>query len=235
MPDDVRRLAQAILHHPVTLQVDHQEPLSTISHALYPVESHHKTALLLALLRHTSLQSVLVFTRTKHRAKQVARQLAAAGYGATSLQGNLSQRQRQAALDGFRKGAFQILVATDIAARGIDVARISHVINYDMPDTTEAYTHRIGRTGRAACTGEALTLVTREDAAMVGTIERGLGARLERRALPDSPDFRAQPVRIVTSSERPRVTHTARGTRYAPAAMAGTSARRHARPSRPSR
>ena len=184
MPDDVRSIAQDILHDPVTIQIGAMVPVDTVSHALYPVEAHRKTALLLALLRHTELASVLVFTRTKHRAKRVAQQLAEAGYGATSLQGNLSQRQRQAALDGFREGAFQILVATDIAARGIDVSRISHVINYDMPDTADAYTHRIGRTGRATRTGEAFTLVTSEDAAMVRTIERDLGTTLERRTLP---------------------------------------------------
>ena len=202
MPDDVRSIAQDILQDPVTVQVGAMVPVSTVSHALYPVEPHRKTASLLALLRHTDLVSVLVFTRTKHRAKRVAQQLADAGYGATSLQGNLSQRQRQAALDGFREGAFQILVATDIAARGIDVARISHVINYDMPDTAEAYTHRIGRTGRAAKTGEAFTLVTSEDAAMVRTIERGLGAPLERRTLPGRQSATAPREAALTSAGR---------------------------------
>src|SRR5205814_3842427 len=118
------------------------------------------------------------------RARRVAEQLERAGHTVASLQGNLSQNRRQSALDGFRDGTYQILVATDIAARGIDVTRISHVINYDMPDTTDAYTHRIGRTGRATRTGEAFTLVTSEDAAMVRTIERGLGTPLERRTLP---------------------------------------------------
>ena len=208
MPDDVRSIAHDILHDPVTIQVDAMVPVPTVSHALYPVESHRKTALLLALLRHTDLASVLVFTRTKHRAKRVAQQLADAGYGATSLQGNLSQRQRQAALDGFRAGAFQILVATDIAARGIDVSRISHVINYDMPDTADAYTHRIGRTGRAARTGEAFTLVTSEDAAMVRTIERGLGATLERRTLPGRQSTNAPREYALTSAGRTGQPHT---------------------------
>jgi ATP-dependent RNA helicase RhlE len=202
MPDDVRSIAQDILTDPVTVQVGAMVPVATVSHALYPVESHRKTASLLALLRHTDLTSVLVFTRTKHRAKRVAQQLADAGYGATSLQGNLSQRQRQAALDGFREGAFQILVATDIAARGIDVARISHVINYDMPDTADAYTHRIGRTGRATRTGEAFTLVTSEDAAMVRTIERDLGAILERRTVPGRQSTNAPREHALTSAGR---------------------------------
>ncbi|MFN3532550.1 MAG: DEAD/DEAH box helicase [Candidatus Brocadia sp.] len=183
MPDDIRHLAHNILRDPTTVQINHTMPVTAVSHALYPVEQHLKTALLMALLKHTDTESVLVFTRTKLRAKRVAQQLGKAGYSSTSLQGNLSQSQRQAALDGFRNGSFKILVATDIAARGIDVSRISHVINYDMPDTADAYTHRIGRTGRAAKTGDAFTLFTREDAQMVRTIEGILGVKLERRRL----------------------------------------------------
>jgi ATP-dependent RNA helicase RhlE len=183
MPEDIRRLVEEILQEPVTVQVNPAAPATTVSHALYPVEQHRKTALVMELLRHTDTESVLVFTRTKHRAKRVAEQLGKGGYRATSLQGNLSQNRRQAALDGFRDESFQILVATDIAARGIDVSTISHVINYDMPNTVDAYTHRIGRTGRAARTGDALTLVTREDEALVRAIERTLGAKLERRTV----------------------------------------------------
>jgi ATP-dependent RNA helicase RhlE len=183
MPADVRRLAQEILRAPVTVQVNYAAPVSTVAHALYPVEQHLKTALLLELLRHTDTGSVLIFTRTKHRAKRLGQQLEAAGHRAASLQGNLSQNRRQAALDGFRDGSHRILVATDIAARGIDVSSISHVINYDMPDTVEAYTHRIGRTGRAARTGDAFTFTTREDGEMVRGIERVLGSRVERRTL----------------------------------------------------
>ena len=167
MPDDIRRLANEILRTPVTVQVNPAAPADTVAHALYPVAQHLKTPLLLELLRHTDTESVLIFTRTKHRAKRLGEQLEKAGYQAASLQGNLSQNQRQAALDGFRDGSYQVLVATDIAARGIDVSRISHVINYDMPDTTDAYTHRIGRTGRAEKTGDAFTFVTREDESMV--------------------------------------------------------------------
>jgi ATP-dependent RNA helicase RhlE len=203
MPDDVRGLAHDLLSDPITLQIGPMGPAPTVSHALYPVEPQYKTIGLLALLRHTKLASVLVFTRTKHRATRVAQQLANAGYGATALQGNLSQRQRQAAIDGFRAGAFQILVATDIAARGIDVAHISHVINYDMPDTPEAYTHRIGRAGRATRTGTAFTLATSEDAAIVGTIERGLGVTWERRVLPGSAASRPSPTHT-TARSRPR-------------------------------
>ncbi len=183
MPADIRTLAHDILRDPVTVQVGFTAPAATVTHALYPVEQHLKTALLLELLHHTDTESVLVFTRTKHRAKRLGEQLEKAGYRAASLQGNLSQNRRQAALDGFRDGSFQILVATDIAARGIDVSQISHVINYDIPDTAEAYIHRIGRTGRAARSGDAFTMVTGDDAAMVRAIERTMGAPLERRTL----------------------------------------------------
>ncbi len=202
MPADVRRLAHDILREPVTVQVDRAAPATTVSHALYPVGQHLKTALLLELLRHTDAESVLVFTRTKHRAKRVGEQLAKAGYRATSLQGNLSQNRRQAALDGFRAGEFQILVATDIAARGIDVSTISHVVNYDIPDTVDAYTHRIGRTGRAARTGDAFTLVTREDEALVRDIERALGAKIDRRTV-EGFDYAVPPPRRDVEFARP--------------------------------
>jgi superfamily II DNA/RNA helicase len=165
------------------VQINHSAPANTVSHALYSVDQHLKTRLLLKLLVNTDTESVLVFTRTKHRARRVGEQLGKAGYRATSLQGNLSQNKRQAALDGFRDGKYQVLVATDIAARGIDVTCISHVINFDMPDTTDAYTHRIGRTGRAAKTGDAFTFITPQDEQMVRSIERVLGEKVERRRL----------------------------------------------------
>ena len=202
MPDDIRRLAHDVLHAPVTVQVNVTIPVSTVAHALYPVDQHLKSALLLELLRHTDTESVLVFTRTKHRARRVGQQLEKAGYRATSLQGNLSQSQRQAALDGFRDGSYQVLVATDIAARGIDVSRISHVINYDMPDTTDAYTHRIGRTGRAEKTGDAFTFITCEDRAMVRSIERVLGEELECRTLKDFDYKKPAPARDAEFAQR---------------------------------
>src|SRR3990172_3234594 len=167
MPEEIRRLAHDVLTDPITVQGSNTSAPVTVTHALYPVSEHLKTPLLLNLLKHTDTESVLIFTRTKHRAKRLGEQLEKAGYKAASLQGNLSQNRRQAALDGFRDGTFQVLVATDIAARGIDVSSISHVINYDMPDTADAYTHRIGRTGRAAKTGDAFTFITREDEDMV--------------------------------------------------------------------
>jgi ATP-dependent RNA helicase RhlE len=185
MPDDIRRLVQEILHDPVTVQIGRTLPATTVSHALYPVRQNLKTALLKELLCKTKMDSVLVFTRTKHRAERVAQQLGKEGYRVASLQGNLSQYQRQAALDGFRTGSFSVLVATDIAARGIDVLDISHVINYDMPDSTDAYINRIGRTGRVGKAGDAFTFVTNEDMAMVRALEHLLDAPIQRRTVQD--------------------------------------------------
>jgi ATP-dependent RNA helicase RhlE len=198
MPAEIRHLAKDILRNPVSVQVGITAPADTVSHALYPVASHLKTALLINLLRQTRSGSVLVFTRTKQRAKRLGEQLVRAGYRSASLQGNLSQAKRQAALDGFRAGTFQILVATDIAARGIDVSRVSHVINYDIPNTPDAYIHRIGRTGRAERRGEALTLITGEDANMVRAIDRVLGAKVERRTLADFDYGAAEPQKPAT-------------------------------------
>lgn len=183
MPQDIRQLSREVLRSPVTVQVNPAGPADTVTHALFPVEQHLKTSLLLELLRKTDTESVLIFTRTKHRAKRLGQQLERAGYRAASLQGNLSQNRRQESLEGFRNGSYQILVATDIAARGIDVTRISHVINYDMPDCADSYTHRIGRTGRAAKTGDAFTFIGREDEDIVRKVERVLGEKIERRRL----------------------------------------------------
>jgi ATP-dependent RNA helicase RhlE len=204
MPNAIRRLTHEILNNPVTVQIDRTLPAKTVSHAIYPVERHLKTALLQALLRQTDTESVLVFTRTKHRAARVAQQLVRAGHRVTSLQGNLSQNQRQAALNGFRNGSFKVLVATDIAARGIDVLDISHVINYDMPDSTDAYIHRIGRTGRVGKDGDAFTFVTNEDREMVSALERLLDAPLERMTLQGFDYARPAPVREPRSLSRPR-------------------------------
>jgi len=204
MADDIRKLAHEVLHKPVTVQVGHTAPANTVSHALYPVEQHLKTGLLMEILKHTDTESILIFTRTKHRAKRIGQQLEKAGYKAASLQGNLSQNKRQAALDGFRDGRYHILVATDIAARGIDVSSISHVINYDIPDTTDAYTHRIGRTGRAAKTGDAFTFVTREDEPLVRSIERILGEKIERRTLKEFDYRKPAPARDTEFARLPR-------------------------------
>jgi ATP-dependent RNA helicase RhlE len=183
MPSDIRRLVREIMHDPVTVQIGRTMPAKTVSHSMYPVKQHLKTALLKELLSKTQTESVLIFTRTKHSAERVAQQLAKAGFRATSLQGDMPQYRRQAVLDGFRNGSVKILVATDIAARGIDVLSISHVINYDMPKSTDDYIHRIGRTGRVNKNGDALTLVTNADADKIRALEQLLGTPLERLTL----------------------------------------------------
>jgi ATP-dependent RNA helicase RhlE len=185
MPADIRKLADSILKNPVTVQIGKIAPAKTVSHALYPVPANLKKSLLLAMLDQTATGRVLIFTRTKYRARNLARDLEKGGHRAAALQGNMSQNQRQRAIDGFRSGKYDILAATDVASRGIDVSEISHVINFDIPDTVDAYTHRIGRTGRVRRTGEAFTFAGQADELLVRDIEKSLGARIERRRLPD--------------------------------------------------
>lgn len=202
MPAEIRTLADEILHDAAVVQVDPIAPAKSVAHALYPVPESLKTKLLLALLEKLETRRVLVFTRTKRRARNLARDLEVQRYRVAELQGNMAQNARQRAIKDFRDGLVDILVATDIAARGIDVAEISHVINYDMPDTVDAYTHRIGRTGRAQATGEAYTFSGHLDEPAVAAIEKALGAPLERRQLqgfdyggfiPPTPRRPAQP------------------------------------------
>ncbi|MBU3950496.1 MAG: DEAD/DEAH box helicase, partial [Proteobacteria bacterium] len=184
MPPEIRLLAQTILKNPATVQINHTQPLLAISHVLFQVAKEQKTSLLKSIIQDGKMTSTLVFTRTKHKAKSLALQLQKAGYSAASIQGNLSQQKRQEALNGFKDGTFKILVATDIAARGIDVEGISHVINYDVPDTAETYTHRTGRTGRATRSGEAFIFADREDSKIISLIERNLGKKMRREATP---------------------------------------------------
>jgi ATP-dependent RNA helicase RhlE len=191
MPRELRGLAMEVLKSPTTVEVSRGEAAGTIAHSIYEVTQEQKGALLEKLLP-TITDSVLVFTRTKHRAKRLAQSLKGLDLAVTSLQGNLSQGQRQRAMAGFRSGEYQILVATDIAARGIDISTVSHVINFDIPSTVDAYVHRIGRTGRAARNGDALTFVTREDVSMVRDIERRLGFRLQRNPVPELPQIAAR-------------------------------------------
>ncbi len=185
MPQDIRKLADSILKDPVTVQIGKIAPAKTVSHAIYPVPANLKKSLLLAMLNQTPTDRVLIFTRTKYRARNLARDLQKRGYRAAALQGNMSQSQRQKAIDGFRSKKFDILAATDVASRGIDVSEISHVINFDVPNTVDAYTHRIGRTGRAHRSGEAYTFAGQEDEQMIRGIEKLLGTPIERRRLPN--------------------------------------------------
>ena len=190
--EELNQLAANTLNNPQRIDVDICAPPKTIAHALYPCPQHLKTALIIKLLDKIDANSVLIFTRTKHRANRIAQQIEKAGYSTAALHANKSQCQRQTALDDFRSGKSQILVATDIAARGLDVETISHVINYDIPDTADTYIHRIGRTGRAEREGDAVTLVTQQDGGIVWDIEKALGAPIERRKLEDF-DYNAPP------------------------------------------
>ena len=182
-PAEVELLASQALKQPQKIAMGISRPAYTVTHALYPVPPHLKSALLIELLKRTDTNSVLIFTRTKYRAQKVAQQIHRAGFKVTSLHGDRSQGQRQSALKGFKDRTHNIMVATDIAARGLDVESISHVINYDMPDTADAYIHRIGRTGRAERTGDAFTLVTPEDNDVIRTLERIMGAPIKRETL----------------------------------------------------
>ncbi|MDD5127401.1 MAG: DEAD/DEAH box helicase [Dehalococcoidales bacterium] len=202
MPNDIRKLVKEILHSPVTVQIGQTLPAETVSHALYPVSQHLKTSLLKELLRKTDTESVLVFTRTKHRAQRLAEQLKNTGCRTASLHGDLSQSQRQTAIEGFRTGYYKILVATDIAARGIDIQDISHVINYDMPETTDNYIHRIGRTGRVHKNGAALSLVTSEDDDQIRALEKLLNTPIKRITLQDF-DYTRAPLGRETRPPRP--------------------------------
>lgn len=179
MPADIERLARDFMRNPSVIQIGRQRPVAGVSHSLYPVASHLKGALLVELLRRSETGPVLVFTRTKHAATRLSERLQRNGFRAACLQGDMSQNKRQAAMDAFRRGEINILVATDIAARGIDVPDISHVVNYDMPDTVDAYTHRVGRTARANRTGKAINIATRDDVDVINGVEALLNTRLE--------------------------------------------------------
>ena len=193
MEPEIGSLSRGIMHDPVRISVSppHRPP-PTIRHEVYPVPQHLKTALLVELLGREDMMSVLVFVRTKRRADRVARQLGQAGFDVARIHGDRSQSQRDAALAGFRSGRHQVLVATDVAARGLDVEGITHVINYDVPPVPTDYIHRVGRTARAEAEGEAITFVTPEDEGDLRGIEKALGRSIPRVTLPDF-DYRAPP------------------------------------------
>ncbi len=185
MPPEVEALARKYLRRPTVVQVGRRSQAAhTVRHAVYPVPASRKTALLVALLQQPDMDSVLVFSRTKHGADKVVSRLTDAGIEATALHADKTQAQRSSALDAFKKGKIRVLVATDIAQRGLDISGISHVVNYDVPGQAEDYVHRIGRTGRAAQTGDAFTFMAPDEIAMVRTIERVLGNPIERISMP---------------------------------------------------
>lgn len=196
MPPVISQLARAILRDPVTIQVGRRSaPAVGITQAAYPVAEHQKTELLRHLLRHTEMPLVLVFTRTKHSAKRLARTIAADGFSVAELHSNLTQPQRNRALEGFRNGKFQIMVATNIAARGLDVDHITHVISFDVPNLPDDYVHRIGRTARMEAEGDAFVLVSPAEERSLAQIERQIGQRLPRVTLPDFDYTTAAPPR----------------------------------------
>ena len=193
MPPPIATLTREMLKHPVTINVERQAaPATGITQAVYPVAQELKSALLLELLQRKVLKEVLVFTRTKHRANRLFQQLEKAGIVVDRIHGNRSQPQRTAALAGFKKGSIRVLVATDIAQRGIDVEALGHVVNFDVPAVAEDYIHRVGRTGRAEAMGEAFTFVAPDEENELRAIERAISKRLPRVTLPDF-DYHAKP------------------------------------------
>ncbi|MDQ6870687.1 MAG: DEAD/DEAH box helicase [Gemmatimonadota bacterium] len=185
MPPEVEALARKYLRKPVVVQVGRRsEAASTVTHAVYPVPRERKSTLLVELLKQSDMDSVLIFTRTKHGADRVVHHLEDAGIAATAMHADKSQGERTRALEDFKSGKIRVLVATDIAQRGLDVSGISHVINYDVPQQPEDYVHRIGRTGRAAATGDAYTFMSTDEIAMVRTIERMIGQQIPRISVP---------------------------------------------------
>ena len=193
MPPPIAALTGEMLRRPVTIQRERQAaPASGITQAVYPVSQGLKPVLLVDLLRRGDVKQALVFTRTKHRANRLADHLVKAGVRAERIHGNRSQSQRTAALEGFKNGTFPVLVATDIAARGIDVDELGHVVNFDVPLVPDDYIHRVGRTGRAEATGDAFTFVSPEEETNLRDIERAIGRRLPRVTVPDF-DYNAKP------------------------------------------
>jgi ATP-dependent RNA helicase RhlE len=196
MPPVIAKLASQILRNPATVQVGRRTaPAVGITQAAYPVAEHLKSALLRYLLRHTEMPTVLVFTRTKHSAKRLTKAIAADGFAVAELHSNLTQPQRNRAMEKFRAGDIQILVATNIAARGLDVTHITHVISFDVPAVPEDYIHRIGRTARAEAEGDAFVLVSPAEERSLAKIERAIGQRLPRVTLPDFDYGQAPPPR----------------------------------------
>jgi ATP-dependent RNA helicase RhlE len=217
MPAEIERLGRAVLRDPVTVSVGPQGVAApSVSQMAYPVPAHRKTALLQHLLDQWETPSVLVFTRTKHGAKKLATKLFDAGHGVAELHSNRSPSQRLRAMQAFRNKAVPVMVATNIAARGIDVRHVTHVVNFDVPDAPEEYVHRIGRTGRAGDEGTSFVLVSPEETGQLARIERHLGKRIPRELLSDF-DYNVGPVRSDKAPPRNKpVAATAGGRRMKP-------------------
>ncbi len=237
MPAPIAELARHMLKNPATVNLQRQSaPAVGITQAVYPVPQELKSSLLIALLQRGDVHDALVFTRTKHRADRVADFLVKRGVRAERIHGNRSQNQRTRALDGFKNGKHQVLVATDIAARGIDVEELGHVVNFDVPKAPEDYIHRVGRTARAEMTGDAFTFVSPQEEGDMTRIERALGKRLPRITVPDF-DYKARPDGRLEQSSRER-RDAARGKRSQHGARSGggsSGSRRPRRDKSPSR
>lgn len=170
MPSEIKKLTEDVLSKPVIVEIEYKDPVKLIEHSLHYVEHLDKKDTLFELLKKDEMESIIIFMNSKHKAKHLSKILDSKGHKSVNFQGNLSQNQRDAALDGFRKEKFKILVATDIAARGLDIPQVTHVINYDLPRTAEAFTHRSGRTGRANKAGKVISFATSEDKKVMGEI-----------------------------------------------------------------
>ncbi|MEM1204071.1 MAG: DEAD/DEAH box helicase [Acidobacteriota bacterium] len=233
LPAPIADLARNILNDPVPIEVERpSKPASGVTQTLWPVREDRKRDLLLAMIEKGEIYNALVFTRTKHRANRLAQYLVRRGVAAERIHGNRSQAQRTKALAAFKSGKAQILVATDIAARGIDVAELTHVVNFDVPHLAEDYIHRVGRTARAARTGDAYTFVSPSEEAGIRTIERALGKRLPREAFDGFETYvpmeaPAEPQRPERQAQRPSNHRQAR-----PQGKAGGGSGRRRRPSR---
>src|SRR5262245_51124600 len=181
IPPEIESLIHWAMRHPQTIEIGaRRTPAETVKHVIYPVAHDQKADLLQELLQRVNYDSVIVFCRTKNRADRLGHLLRKSNHAVTILHSNRTQREREQALRGFRDGRFEVLVATDIAARGLDIANVSHVINFDVPQHPEDYVHRIGRTGRAQATGDAFTLMVAEDGSHMAAIERFIGRKIER-------------------------------------------------------
>jgi ATP-dependent RNA helicase RhlE len=204
MPPPIAQLSREMLTNPATINLERRSaPAVGITHAVYPVPQHLKAALLRKLLDGQEIHDALVFTRTKHRANKLAKYLGDQGIDVDRIHGNRSQAQRTEALRGFKSGKYRVLVATDIAARGIDVTALGHVVNFDVPVVPDDYIHRVGRTARAEATGSAFTLVSPEEEENLRAIEKAIGGRLPRVTLPDF-DYRASAPPPPPATHRPR-------------------------------
>ena len=205
MPPPIAALTREMLHDPATINLARRAaPAIGITQAIYPVAQELKQSLLLTLLERGGMQEALVFTRTKHRADRLCMHLVRHGIEAVRIHGNRSQSQRTEALAGFKSGKYRVLVATDIAARGIDVEALGHVVNFDVPVVPEDYIHRVGRTARAELTGEAFTFVAPGEQSDLARIERAIGKRLPRVTVPDF-DYEAKPKASLEVSRGERI------------------------------